>query len=72
MAIAITMATSIQVSKKTQQLLGALKKKLSAKSYDEILRRLISEKLEIPASMFGSSPRLSSFKERDEAEFHEL
>ncbi|MEM3713183.1 MAG: hypothetical protein QXR97_06580 [Thermoproteota archaeon] len=66
------MATTIQVSRKTRQLLDALKKKLSAKSYDEVLQRILAEKTEIPSSMFGSNPELSSFREEEEAEFHEL
>lgn len=66
------MATTIQVSRKTRQLLDTLKKKLSAKSYDEVLQKLIAEKMAIPTSMFGSNPKLSSFKEEEEAEFHEL
>lgn len=66
------MATTIQVSRKTRQLLDVLKKKLSAKSYDEVLQKLIAEKIEIPTSMFGSNPKLSRFKEEEEAELHEL
>ncbi|MBO3753696.1 MAG: hypothetical protein FGF53_02260 [Candidatus Brockarchaeota archaeon] len=66
------MATTIQVSRKTRQLLDVLKKKLSAKSYDEVLQKLIAEKIEIPTSMFGSNPKLARFKEEEEAEFHEL
>lgn len=66
------MATTIQVSRKTRQLLNIFKKKLSAKSYDEVILRMLAEKTGIPLSMFGSNPRLSSFKEEDEAEFHEL
>ncbi|MEM0172686.1 MAG: hypothetical protein QXJ23_10455 [Thermofilum sp.] len=70
--IAITMATTIQVSRRTRQLLEALKKKLSAKSYDEALQKLLAEKMGISTSMFGSNPKLSSFREEEEAEFHEL
>jgi len=65
------MSTTIQVSKKTLQLLSILKEKLSAKSYDELLRKMALEKLGT-TSMFGSNPRLSPFNEEDEAEFHEL
>jgi len=66
------MTTTIQVSRRTRQLLDALKKKLFAKSYDEALQKLLAEKMEIPTSMFGSNPKLSQFKEEEEAEFHEL
>jgi hypothetical protein len=70
--IAIIMTTTIQVSRKTRQLLDALKRRLSAKSYDEVIQKLMIEKLEIPTSMFGSNPKLSSFTEKEEAEFNEL
>lgn len=66
------MATTIQVSRKTKQLLDVMKRRWSAKSYDEVLRRLIAEKMGMPASLFGSNPRLSPFEESEEAEFHEL
>ncbi|MBO3840518.1 MAG: hypothetical protein QXS66_09045 [Thermoproteota archaeon] len=66
------MVTTIQVNRKTKQLLDALKKRLSAKSYDEVLQRILAEKTEIPSSMFGSNPKLSCFREEEEAEFHEL
>lgn len=66
------MATTIQVSRKTRQLLDALKKKYSARSYDEVLRNLLTEKMGVPTSMFGSNPKLSSFREEEEAELHEL
>lgn len=45
---------------------------MSAKTYDEVLRKLLAEKMGIPASMFGSNPNLSPFREEEEAEFHEL
>lgn len=66
------MSTTIQVSRKTLQLLNMLKERLSVKSYDELIRMMALEKLNLPKSMFGVNPRLSSFKEEDEAEFHEL
>ncbi len=66
------MSTTIQVSKKTLQLLNILKEKLSARSYDELLRKIIAEKLNLPISLFGSNPKLKPFKKEEEAEFHEL
>jgi len=66
------MSTTIQVDRRTLQLLELLKKKLSVKSYNEVLKIVLSEKLNIPTSMFGSNPKLSPFKKEDEAEFHEL
>jgi len=66
------MSTTIQVDRRTLQLLELLKKKLSVKSYNEVLKIVLSEKLNIPTSMFGSNPKLLPFKKEDEAEFHEL
>ena len=66
------MSTTIQVSRKTLQLLNMLKRKLSARSYDELLRKIAAEKLNIPVSLFGFNPKLKPFKEEEEAEFHEL
>jgi len=65
------MSTTIRVSKKTLQLLNILKERLSVKSYDELLRKIVLEKLGVK-SMFGSNPKLSPFKKEDDAEFHEL
>ncbi len=66
------MSTTIQVSRRTLQLLSMLKKKMKAQSYDELLLKLAMEKLSLPQSMFGSNPKLASFTEEEEAEFHEL
>ena len=71
-AIDITMSTTIQVSKKTAQILRDLVKKKKAKNYDEVIMRLLAEKYKIPKSMFGSNPNLAPFTEEDEAESHEL
>ena len=70
--IAIVMSTTIQVSRRTLQLLKILREKLAAKSYDELLQRLAAEKLGLPPSMFGSNPKLTPFTEEDEGEAHEL
>lgn len=53
-------------------MLNMLKRKLSARSYDELLRKIAAEKLNIPVSLFGFNPKLKPFKEEEEAEFHEL
>jgi hypothetical protein len=74
MAIAITivMSTTIQVSKRTARILRELMKKVNAKSYDELIRAMIKGKYEVKDSLFGSNPNLTSFREEEEAEFHEL
>lgn len=53
-------------------MLNELKKEVGAKSHDEVIKLLISERKEIPHSMFGSNPRLRPFSREDEVEFHEL
>jgi predicted CopG family antitoxin len=66
------MSTTIQTSKKTAQQLKELMKKTGANSYDEVIRKLLGDRNEIPVSLFGSNPKLKPFTEDDEAEFHEL
>jgi hypothetical protein len=72
MVIVVTMPTTVQVNEKTLQMLNDVKKEMKAKSHDEVIKALISERKKIPCSMFGSNRKLSSFTEQDEAEFHEL
>jgi len=66
------MPTTVQVSEKTLQMLNKLKEEMQAKSNDEVIKTLISERKNIPRSMFGFNPKLNSFSHKDEAEFHEL
>lgn len=66
------MPTTVQVAEKTLQMLNKLKEEMSARSYDEVIKALISERKEIPRSMFGANRKLKSFSKEDEAEFHEL
>ena len=63
------MLTTVEASEKTLQMLNGLKKKLRAGSHDEVIRRLISERKNIPRSMFGSNPQLRPFSQEDETEF---
>jgi len=67
----IGVPTTVQVGEKTLQMLNKLKKEIGARSHDEVIRTLISERKNIPRSMFGSNPKLKSFSREDEAEFHE-
>jgi hypothetical protein len=64
--------TTVQVDEKTLQMLNKIKKEMKARSHDEVIKALISERKRIPCSMFGSNRKLSSFSEQDETEFHEL
>ena len=66
------MATTVQVSDKTLQILNKLKDETGLKSHDEVIRELIAERRKLPKSMFGSKPKLRPFSDRDEAESHEL
>jgi len=66
------LATTVQVSDKTLQILNKLKDETGLKSHDEVIRELIAERRKLPKSMFGSNPKLRPFSVRDEAESHEL
>jgi predicted CopG family antitoxin len=62
----VTMPTTVQVAEKTLQMLNKLKEEMSARSYDEVIRALISERKGIPRSMFGANRKLKSFSKEDE------
>ena len=63
------MATTIQVKEGTLRLLETLKEEMNARSNDEVLRVLLSEKLKIPRDMFGiDRGKLTSFTEADRLE----
>lgn len=62
------MTPRIQLDENTLQML----KETKAKSIDEVIKNLIVERKKIVQSMFGSNPKLSSFSEKDEAEFHDI
>ena len=66
------MPTTVQIAEKTLQMLNKLKEEMRARSHDEVIKTLISERKKIPRSMFGSNPKLKPFSKEDEAEFHEL
>lgn len=66
------MPTTVQVDKKTLQMLNRLKEKIGARSYDELIKMLIFEREGIPRSMFGSNTKLKPFSFEDETELHEL
>jgi hypothetical protein len=64
--------TTVQVAEKTLQQLNKLKEEMRARSHDEVIKTLISEREKIPRSMFGANRKLRPFSNEDEAEFHEL
>jgi len=45
--------TTIQIKRKNLRLLETLKAGMGAKSYDEVIERLIFEKMSFPNEMFG-------------------
>ena len=65
------MATTIQVSDATRQLLELLKVKRKAASFDQVIDELAREKVGVPHSMFGSVKGLQ-WKKQDRMRFHEL
>jgi hypothetical protein len=64
--------TTVQVNETTLQMLNEAKKKMKAKSHDEVIKKLLNEHKKLPHSMFGSNRKLTSFTEEDRAEFREL
>jgi hypothetical protein len=65
------METTIQVRKQTAQVLRDIKRKMNAKSYDEVIESLIKKGVKEPKSMFGSNPKLGPFTEEDRAEIRD-
>lgn len=55
------METTIQVDKRTVQMLKMLKYDMGAKSYDEVILRL--SPIKVPKSMFGSNPNLKPVRQ---------
>ena len=68
----VMVPTTVQIAEKTLQMLNKMKEEMKARSHDEVIKTLISERKKIPHSMFGSNPKLKPFSKKDEAEFHEL
>jgi len=61
--------TTIQVKRRNLKLLEMLKRNMGAKSYDEVIERLVMEKVGLPADMFGvDKGRISKFTEEDRLE----
>jgi hypothetical protein len=66
------MATTIQVNETTKQMLDNLKFKKKARSYDELIRSILEEKIAMP-NMFGFTSKKSlKFRKEDEMSFNEL
>ena len=65
------MATTIQVSDGTKQILEKLKEEQQANNYDQVIQKLLLKKTKIPASMFGSASGIK-WKKKDRMGFNEL
>ncbi|HIH37383.1 hypothetical protein J4460_04845 [Candidatus Woesearchaeota archaeon] len=66
------MATTIQVSDTTKQLLDDVKR-TERKTYDEIVKGLLMKKQKIPSSLFGAFERVKWEKKKDRMGFrHEV
>ncbi len=67
------MATTIQVSGTTKQMLDLLKEKEHAKTYDQVLQHLLTTHMDMPKSMFGAARGMLKWKkEEDRLNLHEL
>ena len=64
--------TTVEVKRTTAKLLEEIKRKYSARSYDETMRKLIDRAERVPESLFGAHPKMKSLTRRDEANVHEL
>lgn len=63
------MSTTIQVKRRNLMLLKMLKKRMGVKSYDEVIRLLLEEMVDVPDDMFGvDKGRVSKFTEKDRLE----
>lgn len=66
------MATTIQVSDTTKQMLDMLKEKKQIKTHDKLIQYLIEEEVAVPKSMFGAMKGLKKWSKEDRFDFHEL
>jgi len=65
------MATTIQVSDGTRQVLERLKKQQHATTYDQVIQQLIQVKTKVPTTMFASVKGMK-WNKKDRVVFHEL
>lgn len=63
------MSTTIQIKKRNRKLLDLLKKNLNAESYDEVIEKLLSDRLGLRNDMYGvDKGKISRFVEKDRLE----
>ena len=63
-------ATTIQVSDTTKQMLDSLKEEGEIESFDELIRGLVRKHTRVPKSMFGADKGMR-WKKSDRMDFHE-
>lgn len=61
------MATSIQVSRDLHERLKALKERMKAKTFEELLERLLETPRRSALERFGAHPRMKPFVHLDES-----
>ena len=62
------MTTTIQVDEKTLKNLAALKQQLKARSYQEVIDILVSQRRKLPSSLFGMAKGSRAYSHPPEAE----
>ena len=67
------MATTIQVSESTRQMLEKIKEIENRFTFDDVIAELVRDKLKVPTSLFGKGKgKISKFKKEDRLRFHDL
>jgi len=61
------METSIQVSREMHEKLKALKERMKAKTFEELLERLLVRSRRSPLERFGAHPKMKPFAHADES-----
>ncbi len=61
------METSIQVSREMHAKLKALKERMKAKTFEELLERLLERSRHSPLERFGAHPEMRPFVREDES-----
>ncbi|MBS3137998.1 hypothetical protein J4232_06205 [Candidatus Woesearchaeota archaeon] len=66
------MATTIQISDGTKQLLERAKAEEDASSYDEVIKKLLQKYTNVPKTMFGCGKGMKSWSKKDRMMLNEL
>ena len=66
------MATTVQISDSTKQMLDWIKTEEKAATYDEVIQHVIQIHTNVAKSMFGAAKVSSWNKKKDRLKLHEL